>query len=116
MARDFNENDYEMLSNLDNSNYRRISSTKTHLLISQLPTYIFLSKKTSNTESKDTSIPDDDDEEIYGSKIDNPKKELESKSADKACSSFETSHKDTCTICIENFADEETIKILPCFH
>eukprot|EP00347_Sterkiella_histriomuscorum_P009660 403340358 len=118
IARDFNENDYEMLSNLDNSNYRRISSTKTHLLISQLPTYVFLSKKTNNTDCKDTSTFNEDDEETYGSNIDNSKvkKDIESKSADKACSSFETSHKDTCTICIESFADEETIKILPCFH
>lgn len=45
MARDFNENDYEMLSSLDSNNYRRISSTRAHVLISQLPTYKFQAKK-----------------------------------------------------------------------
>lgn len=39
LARDFNENDYEMLSSLDNNN--RFNNEKVQFLISQLPTYTF---------------------------------------------------------------------------
>jgi len=44
-GREFGERDYEMLSSLDSMNFNRGSSHKIQILISQLPTYTFTSKK-----------------------------------------------------------------------
>jgi hypothetical protein len=46
IGRDFDENDYEMLSSLDSQNYNRFVSEKNSLIISQLPTYQFKATST----------------------------------------------------------------------
>ena len=79
-GRDFTGDDYETLSQLDQTNHRQVNE-KMQVAISSLPTYSFKC---------------------------NPKSS--GKPVEGAISST------SCSICIETFVEEETVKILPCFH
>ncbi|CDW72137.1 e3 ubiquitin-protein ligase sdir1-like [Stylonychia lemnae] len=102
VGRDFSERDYEMLTSLDNTNFNRGSSHKIQLLISQLPTYVYKAKF-SPSKSRDQDEPCQT--ENFTTCAGQDQTEDDS-----------ISNKNQCTICIENFVDEEVIKILPCFH
>lgn len=81
MNRDFNENDYDVLSQLDNYNTSQ-ATERMQVLISRLPIYQYQAKADSRVDEP-------------------PVKDFNMHS---------------CSICIESFQDDESIKILPCFH
>ena len=93
-AREFNGMDYDTLASLDQydntQHAERISS-----IVNQLPTYPY--------QSKSSQAKDQDEAGIFADSCNG-------KSTD---SNFMISQ---CSICIEQFEDEDMIKILPCFH
>lgn len=88
--RDFTEEDYEMLSNLDN-NVVRMNSNQLKIYINRLPTYVF---QTPDSPTKGEEVKAAaDDEETSGGEV-----------------------KNFCSVCLSNFESENKVKILPCLH
>ena len=89
MGRELNDGDYDVLSQLDHYNNRE-TTERVNSIVNQLPTYLFHAKQPQ---------PRDQDEATGDSHL---------KSATFAVSQ--------CSICIEQFEEQDSIKILPCFH